>query len=44
MERYLLAGSTFFYLLGFAYSLLLLGAGRFHPGRFNLYAIAGGFI
>lgn len=44
MERYLLAGSTFFYLLGFAYSLLLLGAGRFRPGRFNLYAIVGGFI
>ena len=44
MERYLLAGSTFFYLLGFAYSLLQLGAGKFRPGRFNLYAIAGGFL
>ena len=43
MERYLLAGSTFCYLLGFAYSLLLLGARKFRPGRFNLYAIAGGF-
>lgn len=44
MERYLLAGSTFFYLLGFAYSLLLLGAGKFRPSRFNLYAIAAGFV
>ena len=44
MERYLLAGSTFCYLLGFAYSLVLLGAGKFRPGRFNLYVIAGGFV
>jgi HemX protein len=44
MERYLLAGTTFFYLLGFAHSLLLLGAGKFRPGRFNLSAIAGGFV
>lgn len=43
MERYLLAGSTLFYLFGFAYSLLQLGAGKFRPGRFNLYAILGGF-
>lgn len=43
MERYLLAGSTFLYLLGFAYSLLLLGAGKFRPGRFNFFAIAAGF-
>ena len=44
MERYLLAGSTLFYLLGFTLALLQLGAGKFHPGRVNLYAIAGGFI
>jgi len=44
MERYLLAGSTFFYLLGFAYSLVLLGAGKFRLGRFNLYTIAAGFV
>lgn len=43
MERYLLAGSTFLYLLGFGSSLLLLGAGKFRPSRFNFYAIAAGF-
>lgn len=43
MDWYLLAGSTFLYLLAFAYSLLLLGAGNFRPGRFNIYAIALGF-
>jgi len=44
MERNLLAGSTLFYLLGFAYSLLLLGAGKFRPGRFNFFAILAGFV
>lgn len=44
MERYLLAGSTFFYLLAFAYSLLQLGAGKFRPGRPNLWAIVVGFL
>lgn len=44
MEQYLLAASTLFYLLGFAYSLVLLGAGKFRPGRFNLFAIAAGFV
>lgn len=44
MERYLLAGSTVFYLGGFAYSLLLLGAGKFRPGRYNFVLIAGGFV
>ena len=43
MERYLLAGSTLFYLLGFAHSLVLLGAGKFRLGRFNFAAIAAGF-
>ncbi len=43
MERYLLAGSTVFYLGGFAYSLLMLGAGKFRPGRYNFALIAGGF-
>lgn len=44
MERYLLAGSTLFYLLAFAYSLLLLGAGRFRSGRLNLCLVATGFV
>lgn len=44
MERYLLAGSTFFYLLGFAYSLILIGAGKFRSSRFNLGTIFAGFI
>lgn len=43
MERILLAGSTLVYLLGCAYSLLLLGAGRFRLGRLNMFFIAGGF-
>ena len=43
MERHLLAGSTLFYLLGFANSLLSLGAGKFRPGRLNTVFIAGGF-
>jgi len=44
MERYLLASSTFFYLLGFGYSLLLLGAGKFRASRFNFSAILAGFV
>lgn len=44
MERYLLAGSTFFYLLGFAYSLILIGAGKFRSSRFNLATIFAGFL
>ena len=44
MERFLLASSTFFYLLGFGYSLLLLGAGKFRASRFNFFAILIGFV
>ena len=43
MERYFLAGSTIFYLWGFAYSLVLLRVGKFRPGRLNLCAVVGGF-
>ena len=43
MERYLLAGSTLIYLLSFSYSLVLLGAGNFSPGRFGLFSLVGGF-
>lgn len=44
MERYLLAGSTLFYLAGLANALLQLGAGKFRPGRLNPFLIAGGFL
>jgi len=40
----LLASSTLFYLLGFGYSLLLLGAGKFRASRFNFFAILAGFV
>jgi ABC-type uncharacterized transport system permease subunit len=43
MERYLLAASTLIYLLSFSYSLVLLGAGNFTPGRFGLLSLASGF-
>jgi ABC-type uncharacterized transport system permease subunit len=42
-DRVLLAASTFCFLLGFAYTMFVLGAGRYQPSRFNFAAMAGGF-
>jgi HemX protein len=42
-DRALLAASTFCFLLGFAYTMFVLGSGRYQPSRFNFAAMAGGF-
>jgi ABC-type uncharacterized transport system permease subunit len=42
-DRVLLAASTFCFLLGFAYTMFVLGSGRFKPSRFNFGAMLGGF-
>lgn len=42
MEKYMLAASTLIYLLSFSYSLVLLGAGNYSPGRFGLFSLVGG--
>ena len=42
-DRYLLAASTFCFLLGFAYTMFILGTGRHRPSRFNFSAMAAGF-
>ena len=42
-DRVLLAASTFCFLLGFAYTMFVLGTGRYRPSRFNFGAMAGGF-
>jgi HemX protein len=42
-DRVLLAASTFCFLVGFAYTMFVLGAGRYQPSRFNFAAMAGGF-
>src|SRR5438067_4469372 len=44
MDRALLAAATFCFLLGFAYTLIALGAGRYRPSRFNFSAISLGFV
>jgi ABC-type uncharacterized transport system permease subunit len=42
-DRLLLALSTFCFLLGFAWTMFILGSGRHRPSRFNLSAMASGF-
>jgi len=42
-DRVLLAASTFCFLLGFAYTMFVLGSGRYRPSRFNFAAMLGGF-
>lgn len=43
-DRALLAVSTFCFLLGFAYTMFVLGSGRYRPSRFNFAAMIGGFV
>lgn len=43
MDRALLVVSTFCFLLGFAYTMFALGAGRYRPSQFNFSVIALGF-
>jgi len=42
-DRYLLAASTFCFLLGFARTMFVLGGGKYEPSRFNFATMAGGF-
>jgi ABC-type uncharacterized transport system permease subunit len=42
-DRILLAASTFCFLLGFAYTMFVLGTGRYQPSRFNFTSMACGF-
>ena len=42
MERIALLVSTLCYLFSFGHTLFVLGAGRFHPGKFNFIAMALG--
>lgn len=44
MERLLLVLSTFFFLLGFAYTMYALGAKAYRHSRMNLIAILAGFL
>ena len=44
MDRLPLVLSTLCFLLGFAYTMYALGAGRYRPPRFNLVVIATGFV
>ncbi|MEA3186337.1 MAG: hypothetical protein QOD99_167 [Chthoniobacter sp.] len=43
MDRALLVASTFCFLLGFAYTMIALGAGNYRHSRFNFGAVALGF-
>jgi ABC-type uncharacterized transport system permease subunit len=42
-DRLLLAVSTFCFLLGFAYTMFVLGRGRFQASGFNFWTMAAGF-
>lgn len=42
MEHIALLAATLCYLFSFGHTLFALGAGRFHPGRFNVIAMALG--
>lgn len=42
-DRLLLVASTFCFLLGFAYTMFVLGTGRYRPSRFVFGAMALGF-
>ena len=44
MDRLPLVFSTICFLLGFAYTMYALGAGRYRPSRFNLVVISLGFV
>ena len=44
MERQLLLGSTLCFLVAVAHTLTTLREGVFHPRRFNIFAIALGFV
>lgn len=44
MERLPLVISTICFLLGFAYTMFALGAGRYRPSRLNSVVIATGFL
>jgi ABC-type uncharacterized transport system permease subunit len=44
MDRYWLAAAAFCFLLSFGHTLFALGAGKFRPARFNLVAMASGFL
>lgn len=44
MDRLPLVISTICFLLGFAYTMFALGAGRYRPSRFNFIVIAIGFL
>jgi ABC-type uncharacterized transport system permease subunit len=44
MERYWLVAASFCFLLSFGHTLFALGRGTFRPGRFNLLAMAAGFV
>lgn len=44
MERYWLVAAAFCFLLSFGHTLFALGRGAFRPGRFNLAAMAAGFL
>ncbi len=44
MDRYLLAGSTLCFLLGFAYTMFSLGARLYRSSRFNLAVLTAGFL
>lgn len=44
MDRLFLALSTFFFLGGFAYVIAALRTGNYHPPRWNLAAMIGGFV
>lgn len=44
MERYWLVAAAFCFLLSFGHTLFALGSGTFRPARFNLGAMAAGFL
>jgi len=44
MDRLLLIASTFCFLLGFAYTMFTLGAGRYRPSRWSLGVVGLGFL
>ena len=44
MDRAFLILSTFCFFLGFAYTLIALGRGRYHPSLLNFSVMTGGFI
>jgi ABC-type uncharacterized transport system permease subunit len=44
MERLPLVISTICFLLGFAYTMYALGAGRYRPSRSNLMVVVAGFL